>query len=61
MKLQVKIFEVSSACKISITLGKVNDEYSIKYLFSFNLIGLPVYSFVKIKKKYVLVISSSLK
>jgi hypothetical protein len=50
MKLQVKIFEVSSVCKISITLGKVNDEYSILYLFSSNLIGLPVYSFVKVKK-----------
>ena len=42
MKLQVKIFEVSSVCKISIELGKVNDEYSIRYLFSSNLIGLSV-------------------
>ena len=36
MKLKVKIFEVSSVCKIQITLGKVNDEYSIKYLLSSN-------------------------
>ena len=43
ISVELKIFEVSSVLvKIPITLGKVNEEYSIKYLFSSNLIGLPV-------------------